>query len=146
MNNLEPTVNFYSPNQMQNNNANIYQMYDAPYQNLPNGQYTQNQFEPRYPNIQQPQQQQPLDIRPDATAKPAFETETPTKSRYDNDSNSGSSSDSDDSNNDSDSSSNDSDAEKDDKENQAKMVVKPFRLNLNSTKVSVEYFFSLLFD
>lgn len=136
MNTPEPAANFYGPTAMQNNSANLYQMYNAPYQNLPNGQYTQNQFEPSYPNIQQ-QQQQPPSLRPDVATKPAFDTEPLQKSRYENDSNSGSSSDSDDSNNDSDSSSNESDAGKNDKENQAKMVVKPFRINLNNTKVRI---------
>lgn len=133
MNTPEPTANFYGANVLQNNHANVFNMYqNVPYPNLPNGQYTQNQFEPpRYPDIHQ----QPLNTRLDAPSKPTtFEEETPEKLRSDNDSNS-SSSDSDDSNNDSDSSS-DSDAEKDNKENQSKMVVKPFRINLNATKVS----------
>lgn len=129
----EPTANFYGPNVMQNNHTNMFNMY-MPYQNLPNGQYTQNQFEPptRYMNLNQ----QPLNTRLEAPTKPTtFEQDTPVTLRSDNDSNS-SSSDSDDSNNDSDSSS-DSDAEKDNKENQSKMVVKPFRLNLNATKVRI---------
>lgn len=161
---LDASTKYYSPNQLQMTNPNVYNaMYNASYQNSPNGQYSQNQYETRYsaPNtlLQQTpamasivatpttmtyQQQQQQRFQ-DMTAKVQTydeSSESPTKVQNDrfvgsNHSNSGnSSSNSDDSNNDSDSSSNDSDAEKeDDKENQKKMLVKPIRINLNSNKV-----------
>lgn len=160
---LDTPTTFYNPNQLQTTNANVYNvMYNAPYQNLPNGQYTQNQFETRYsaPNTSslqststmttpttiayQPpqQQQQPQQRFQDMAAKMTTYAESAESAKKNvrfvgsNNSNSGnSSSNSDDSNNDSDSSSNDSDVEKDDKENHKKMRVKPLRININSSKV-----------
>lgn len=133
------TNNFYNANLLPNNNANMYQMNHAPYQNLPNGQYTQNPIDNRYPAQQQQPTPPPLVIKRglEAATKPAaFNTERLDKSHHHDNSNSGSSSDSDDSNNDSDSSSAESNADKDDKEN-SQRIVKPFRLNFN--KVSAHF-------
>lgn len=133
------TNNFYNANLLPNNNANMYQMNHAPYQNLPNGQYTQNPIDNRYPAQQQQQPPPPQVIKRglEAATKPAaFNTERLNKSHHHDNSNSGSSSDSDDSNNDSDSSSAESNADKDDKEN-SQRIVKPFRLNFN--KVSAHF-------
>lgn len=56
---LDTSTKFFNPNQLQTANPNVYNvMYNAPYQNLPNGQYSQNQYDTRYatPNtlLQQP--------------------------------------------------------------------------------------------
>lgn len=119
-------------NPLLSNNANIYHSNHMSYQNLSNGQYTQSQLDSRYP-AQHPN----INNVSNTNTKTGFDMERLQKShnqtRDHNHSNSDSSSDSDDSNNDSDSSSADSDAEKNDKEIEAKRVVKPFRLNL--TKV-----------
>lgn len=104
-----------------------------PYQNLPNGQYTQYQLDSKYLALI-PNTNKTLD----ATTKVGYNTDRTEKShnQIQVNSNSESSSDSDDSNNNSDSSSMDSDAEKNEKENGNKRVVKPFRINLN--KVSID--------
>lgn len=104
----------------------MYPMNHVPYPNLPNGQYTQNQVDIRYP-MQHPVM--------NTTTKPAFDTDRLDKSQYHDNSNSGSSSDSDDSNNNSDSS-DESNADKDDKEN-SQRVVKPFRLNFNKVSRTI---------
>lgn len=131
----ESSTNFHTTNlnQLQNNNSNLYNqhVYSAPHQNLPNGQYTQNQLDSRYPTPHSF-----INRGSDVATKPAtLNTGNLGNSQYHNNSNSGTSSDSDDSNNDSDSSSIESDAEKDNKENSLKQIVKPFRINLSSTKV-----------
>lgn len=125
MNQSDPSA-FYNPNLLPNNNANMYPMNHVPFPNLPNGQYTHNQVDNRYP-----MQHSVMNT----TTKPAFDTDRLDKSQYHDNSNSGSSSDSDDSNNNSDSS-DESNADKNDKEN-SQRVVKPFRLNFNKVSKTI---------
>lgn len=107
----------------------MYHANHMPYQNLPNGQYTQSQLDSRYPTANAR-----FSRGMDTTTKPAFEhnerMERAPNQDHDN-SNTESSSDSDDSNSDS---SSDTDAEKEDKENSSKRVVKPFRINLTKVR------------
>lgn len=105
----------------------MYNANHAPYQNLPNGQHTQNQLDSRYPTTNTTFSGELV-----TPTKPSLEIQRRDKVQNQDhgNSNSDSSSDSDDSNNDSDSSS-DTDGEKEDKENCSNRIVKPFRINLS---------------
>lgn len=134
MTSAESPANFHHLPAVETNSANIYHINHKAYHNLPNGQYSHFQADPRLTNP-------PVALNGgfDIASKTMVDIGRQGKVPHQDDSNSASSSDSDDSHNDSDSSSNESDADKGEKENNLK-TVKPLRLNLNVSKVLYEYF------
>lgn len=131
MSNNKPPMNFYSSSILP---TTIYHDNQVPYQSFPNGQYVHSQLDSKYIA-----QNTSLGKRLDTpTTKPRLDRERLEKIQNQDHSNtnSESSTDSDDSNNGSDSSTSDSDVEKGDKENSSKQAIKPFRINLTTSKVS----------